>query len=72
MDKHPLRQRFITLSALLLPLAAREELGFIRVRDGEGNDTIKIQGVTGDIELASGDCVELFPVAPQTNWNPEP
>jgi hypothetical protein len=46
----------------IVTVGGQGRTGFIRVRDGDGNDTIKIQGDAGDIELAGGDCAELFPV----------
>jgi hypothetical protein len=46
----------------IVTVGGQGRTGFIRVRDADGNDTIKIQGDAGDIELAGGDCAELFPV----------
>ena len=49
-------------ASTIVTVGGQGRTGFIRVRDGDGNDTIRIQGDAGDIELAGGDCAELFAV----------
>ncbi len=72
MAKHDLRQRFITLPELLLPLAAREELGSSASGTVMGTILSEFRGMRAILNSQAATVLSSLQWTPQTNWNPEP